>query len=363
MYRKHSLSNTPEYHCWQQIKARCLNPDHRAYPNYGGRGVRIAPEWEEDFLAFYAYVGARPSPDHSLDRFPNNDGDYAPDNVRWATWEEQAGNRRPHGTGARLPKKPRTGKVTNFKHGLIARSEYKAWASMKDRCLNPTSSNYPGWGGRGIKVYLPWVKDFMAFFTYVGPRPTPQHSLDRYPNKEGNYEPGNVRWATKQEQSANRGPHRTGPTHGNHEHGGVGTIEYKTWGSIKTRCFNPNHDRYARYGALGITMCKSWSSSFAAFLEDMGLRPSPDHIVGRGDLEGSYTCGSCDECRSKGWVRNAQWVLKVDQNRHRRSVKLSPEKAALIRQRATEVPYPQVSLEFGIGLSLVGKIVRGENWA
>lgn len=362
MYTKHNLSQTPEYKCWQQIKARCLNPDHRAYPNYGGRGIRIALEWEKDFAAFYAYVGPRPTPQHSLDRYPNNNGNYEPGNVRWATWDEQANNRRPYGSGARTPRRPSEGKITNYKHGMISRPEYKAWISMKDRCLNPTSSNYPGWGGRGVTIHPAWVDDFVAFFQYVGPRPTPKHSLDRYPNNDGNYEPGNVRWASKQQQSANRGTFVTGPAHGNHAHGGVGTPEYKTWGSIKTRCFNPKHDGYPRYGAIGITMCGRWSGSFEAFVEDLGKRPSQDHIVGRKDLDGSYTCGSCDECRSRGWIRNGQWTLKIDQNRHRRSIKLSLEKAALIRKRAAEVTFEEVAREFEIGVSLVGKIVRGDNW-
>jgi len=365
MYFKHNLSQTPEYKCWQQIKSRCLNQDHRAYPNYGGRGIMICPEWLNDFESFYAYVGPRPTPKHSLDRFPNNDGDYEPGNVRWATWDEQVVNRRPHGEGNTLPPRPRSEKVTNFKHGLIGRPEYKNWSAMKDRCLNESSSNYPHWGGKGVKVHPEWIHDFVAFFQYMGPKPTPQHSLDRFPNKGGNYEPGNVRWATKREQNLNRHAFVTGPAHGNHGHGGVGTPEYKAWTSIKTRCFNPNHDGYAAYGALGITMCQRWKDDFPAFIQDLGPRPSEGHVVGRTDLAASYSCGKCEECLAKQWLSNCQWTLRsLAQNRNRRSNKLTFEKAELIRQRLSDgCTYKAVAEEFGIGVSLVGKIKCGDIWA
>lgn len=364
MYVKHNQSKTPEYRCWLQIKARCFDPNHRAYPNYGGRGISMHPEWVHDFVSFFEYVGPRPSSKHSLDRYPNNDGNYEPGNVRWATWDEQANNRRRGGTGAGTVKYPSTGKVTNFKHGMVQRPEYRAWVSMKNRCFNRNNPSYAEYGGRGISIHPEWVNDFVAFFEHIGPRPSPEHSLDRYPDNDGNYEPGNVRWATKKQQSENRRPIRTGSSHGNHEHGGTKTPEYKAWGSIKTRCFNPKHDSYPRYGGTGVTMCARWKDDFTSFLGDLGSRPSPDHVIGRKNLDGSYSCGKCDECLEKGWTANCAWVTKLEQNRNRRSVKLSPEKVQMIRKRAAGgVRYEAIRKEFGIGLSLVGKIVRGENWA
>ena len=85
---------TPEYSIWSCMKSRCLNPNVNAYAHYGGRGILIYPEWIDSYESFLAYVGRRPSPKHSLDRFPNNDGNYAPGNVRWATQQEQQRNRR-----------------------------------------------------------------------------------------------------------------------------------------------------------------------------------------------------------------------------------------------------------------------------
>jgi len=84
----------PTFYVWQHLKDRCLNPNNEAYPNYGGRGIRVHPDWVSSFEAFYAYVGPRPGPDWSIDRFPNNDGNYEPGNVRWATKKEQSRNRR-----------------------------------------------------------------------------------------------------------------------------------------------------------------------------------------------------------------------------------------------------------------------------
>lgn len=95
----------------------------------------------------------------------------------------------------------------NVKHGLRNSVEYSTWVSMKQRCLNPNSENYSNYGGRGITVCEEWKDSFLAFFNYVGPRPEGT-SLDRI-EVNGNYEPGNVRWATEEEQCNNRTNART----------------------------------------------------------------------------------------------------------------------------------------------------------
>ena len=73
------------------MRTRCTKPSHVAWPRYGGRGIRVCSRWL-DFRNFIADMGPKPSPHHSLDRFPNNDGNYTPTNCRWATRKEQARN-------------------------------------------------------------------------------------------------------------------------------------------------------------------------------------------------------------------------------------------------------------------------------
>lgn len=92
-------------------------------------------------------------------------------------------------------------------HGQAGKSvrtpEYSAWSSMKRRCSSPRDSNYPRYGGRGITVCDRWRDSFEAFFEDMGPRPSAIHSVER-DNRDGNYEPGNCRWATQKEQANNR---------------------------------------------------------------------------------------------------------------------------------------------------------------
>src|SRR5882672_1172323 len=92
---KHGLYKTAEYLTWQNMKARCYRKSHNSYPRYGGRGITVCPKWLGSFETFLSDLGKRPSKKHSLDRFPDQNGNYQPGNVRWATKSEQMLNRTP----------------------------------------------------------------------------------------------------------------------------------------------------------------------------------------------------------------------------------------------------------------------------
>jgi hypothetical protein len=80
---------------------------------------------------------------------------------------------------------------------------YGSWENMKARCYQPSNPRFHRYGGRGIEVCPEWFLHFIVFALDMGPKPSPQHSLERIDN-DGNYEPANCRWATVSEQSLNK---------------------------------------------------------------------------------------------------------------------------------------------------------------
>lgn len=96
--------------------------------------------------------------------------------------------------------------AANTTHGKKRSAEYVVWMGMRQRCSNPNNSRYADYGGRGIIVCERWQR-FDHFLADMGQRPTPKHQLDRIDN-DGNYQPGNVRWATLGEQAQNKGSNR-----------------------------------------------------------------------------------------------------------------------------------------------------------
>ena len=91
----HNLSNSVEYRTWQHMKQRCYDKNYTNYADWGGRGIRVCDQWKNSFLTFYKDMGKKPTPEHTLDRI-DNDGNYAPDNCRWATRSQQLLNQRLH---------------------------------------------------------------------------------------------------------------------------------------------------------------------------------------------------------------------------------------------------------------------------
>lgn len=128
---------------------------------------------------------------------------------------------------------------------------------------------------------------------------------------------------------------------------GKPSSEYQTWVQMRSRCFSQSDNRYARYGARGITVCDRWAT-FPKFLEDMGHKPSPRHSLDRIDNNGNYEPSNC------------RWATSVQQMRNRRVTKLSDDRVEEIK--AATGSQSSIGRRFGISQSMVSRVRSGECW-
>lgn len=134
------------------------------------------------------------------------------------------------------------------------------------------------------------------------------------------------------------------------KHGMRYSSEYSTWISMRTRCCDPKHPTYKRYGGRGITLDPRWLD-FHVFLEDMGHKPSKEYTLERVDNDKGY-------CKA-----NCIWLLKRFQNRNQSNTKLNPEIVRSMRSKyAAGTTQTELAKEYNIRLSHVGAVVHRRCW-
>lgn len=224
------------YKIWRNMQDRCYNEKNIRYEHYGKKGIIVCDEWRNSYEVFETWALANGySDDLSIDRI-NNDGNYCPENCRWATVVEQANNKsinryieingetktlaqwcrqyhiKPSLVRIRvdilkwdiikalsIPPKESEAKIVSPRARLRG-----IWSKMLKRCFDSASYQYPRYGGRGIKVCNEWKDNFQAFYDWaVNNGYQNDLSIDRVDNN-GNYEPSNCRWITSKEQNNNR---------------------------------------------------------------------------------------------------------------------------------------------------------------
>ena len=144
----HGLSDTTEYNIWRNMIQRCDNPNHPQYKWYGGRGIKVCERWYT-FENFLKDMGTRPE-GKTLDRWPDNDGNYKSKNVRWATPKEQRQNRRPASYGPYKQfwfrawhKDMMCQFISNSQCGFA--KQHRLDSANVSRCLNDKQKTCKGW--------------------------------------------------------------------------------------------------------------------------------------------------------------------------------------------------------------------------
>lgn len=237
---RHISKATPEYRIWVTMRNRCTSPQTVGFKDYGARGIRVCNRWRA-FNSFLADVGLRPSGRHVLKRLDTR-SNFSPKNCRWMTPEDVAELRRSALIGQR------------FARLLV---------------LDAVIAD-------GVRVLHCRCRCDCGIETTVSTRKLVQGSTRSCGCLKREKLVANV------------------VTHGETRNG-KRTAEYVTWFSMRHRCSNRSHSRYASHGGRGIKVCARWQGEegYANFLADMGRRPSPCHRFRRLHLDGDFSPENC----------------------------------------------------------------------
>ena len=247
-HRKHGGHGTLLYSVWNAMKHRCSCPDDKGYRNYGGRGIYVCKEWFEDFTTFKNWAEASGYVEGSgltIDRIDVN-GPYCPENCRWVSMSVQANNRR-------------TSKLVTYNGVSMTVTEWAKELEVDPRILRRRLIKYNFDLEAACASPIP---------TFVPPPPKPRRHRPANSSRE---------W-------------------------GISPL-YKLWWRVKKSCCDPKHERYASYGAKGITICDEWKDSFHAFQEWSllnGYKEKQGLVLHRIDPAGPY---SPDNCK---WVSRSE---------------------------------------------------------
>lgn len=139
----------------------------------------------------------------------------------------------------------------------------------------------------------------------------------------------------------------------NEYHGYDGTPTYKTWMSLRARCNNQKDKDYKNYGGRGISVCDRWNNSFIAFLEDMGEKPFKKAMIDRVNNEDGY------------YKENCRWTTITENNRNRRSTKLTMAKAREIRRLYNNIDAKTrrlIAAQYGVNESHIRGVLANKYW-
>jgi hypothetical protein len=136
-HTKHGMAQTKMYGVWHSMLQRCYNKNDASYEDYGGRGIRVCKRWRQSFVDFMLDMGPKPNSRSSIDRI-DNDGNYCPENCRWASTKQQATNKRRRSDAVLITCKGETHTIQEWAKRL----------NVKTRCLQ--SRYYRGWDSQRI---------------------------------------------------------------------------------------------------------------------------------------------------------------------------------------------------------------------